>query len=232
MRKIQCTGCGQVFWAELQFDESLISSGEWIQNECPKCGAKWAVVEPAAAVRGRRGRKPGPKRRGRLRKAVQPKAERTPAKEKEGAPGFSAAGIRRLRKKLKVSQKQFASLVGVSTGTIVGWESGKFKPRGNKVAELSNLEKWDKKDVRTRLAEEETKPAETTPKKTGIRKGTRPKARKRGKPVEEKPEAPAAEKEPEQADAPVEKGEEAKSKGNRRGRQRKGGQQSSRTKGA
>jgi len=45
MKKFQCTSCGQVFWAQLQFDEILFASGDWIQNPCPKCGAEWAVVE-------------------------------------------------------------------------------------------------------------------------------------------------------------------------------------------
>ncbi len=150
MTRIQCTGCGQVFWAELQLDESLVGPGEWVQNECPKCGAKWATIEPkpGGSRRGRARRaKPGPKRGGRPRRTIQAKAERTPAKEKEGAPGFSAAGIRKMRKKLAISQKKFASLVGVSIGTIVGWESGKYKPRAEKVAKLSELEKGDNPSV-------------------------------------------------------------------------------------
>lgn len=166
MKKIQCTGCGQVFWTDLTLDEAMVSSGEWVQNPCPKCGAKWAVVEPQAATGARRGRraKPGPKRGRRPRRTVQAKAERTPAEGKEGAPGFSAAGIRKLRKKLGVSQKKLASLVGVSTGTIVGWEAGKFKPRGSKMAELSDLEKWDKADAEKLMQAKETKQA--APEKT------------------------------------------------------------------
>ena len=40
MKKIQCTGCGQVFWTDLQPDEFLVSIGEWVQNPCPKCGVE------------------------------------------------------------------------------------------------------------------------------------------------------------------------------------------------
>ncbi len=142
MTKIQCTGCGQVFWAELEMDEALIGPGEWIQNPCPKYGAKWATIERRPG-RGRRA-KPGPKRRGRARGTVQAKGERAPAKKEEGSPQLSAVGIRRLRKKLGLSQKKLASLIGVSMGTIVGWESGKYKPRAEKVAKLSELEKGGK----------------------------------------------------------------------------------------
>ena len=35
----------------------------------------------------------------------------------------------------------------------MGWESGKFKPRGNKVAELANIQKWDQNELRTKIAE-------------------------------------------------------------------------------
>lgn len=124
MRKIQCIGCGQIIWTDLQMDEKLVGSGEWVKNPCPKCGGKGAVVEPAGFVRAKRGRgKPGPQRFTRARRTVQAKAERTPAKQKE-ASEFSAAAIRKLRKNLEISQKKLASLVGVSTGTIFGWESG------------------------------------------------------------------------------------------------------------
>lgn len=185
MKKIQCTGCGQVFWTELEIDESLVAPGEWVQNPCPKCGGKWATIEPKPGV-SRRGRarraKPGPKRGGRRRKTIQAKAERTPAKGKERTDGFSAAGIRKLRKKLGVSQKKFASLVGVSTGTIVGWESGKFKPRGNKVSELSDLEKWDKADIEKTMQEKPATPEKTEEVKTEAapmaEKGEEPKATK------------------------------------------------------
>lgn len=49
----------------------------------------------------------------------------------------------------------------MSTGTIVGWESGKFKPRGNKVAELSDLDNWDKADAEKVMEAKETKEATT-----------------------------------------------------------------------
>jgi DNA-binding transcriptional regulator YiaG len=162
MKKIQCTGCGQVFWTDLQLDESLVSSGEWVQNPCPKCGTKWAVVELGAeAPKGRRRNgRPGRKLRVGGKRLVRARREKTPVKVEERAPEFSASGIRKLRKKLGISQKKLASLVGVSPATVVAWEGGKYKPRDGKAGELSNLAKWDKAEVRNSLANKESKPAE------------------------------------------------------------------------
>ncbi len=159
MKKFQCTDCGQVFWADLQIDESLVSSGEWVQNPCPKCGVLWAVVEPEPGVsRAKRGRKakPGPRRQGR------PKRER-PAKIKGKGPKLSGSGIRRLRKKLKLSQKEFGSILGVSASSIISWEKGKFQPRKDKVAQLSDLAKKEKEEVRSLLGAKEPKQMEEKP---------------------------------------------------------------------
>ncbi len=189
MKKIQCTGCGQVFWTGLQIDESLVSSGEWVQNPCPRCEVIWAVVEPGPGVfRAKRGKKaePGPKRLGRPRKTVQAKGEKIPVKKEEGTPEISASGIRKLRRKLGISQRKLGSLVGVSTSSVVSWEKGKFQPRKDKVAQLSDLAKLGKEDVRNLLAEkepqmlkkksQETAPVEKVAKpkvKGGGRKGSR-----------------------------------------------------------
>jgi transcriptional regulator with XRE-family HTH domain len=91
---------------------------------------------------------------------LQVRGAKTPVKSEEGAPEFSAARIRKLRKKLGVSQKQLASLVGVSPASVVAWESGKYKPRDGKASELSKLAKWDKAELRNSLANQESKPAE------------------------------------------------------------------------
>ena len=158
MKKIQCTGCGQVFWADLQMDESLISSGEWVQNPCPKCGAKWAVVEREGIVKGRRGRKAKPSQK----RLGHPKRD-MPAKIKEKGPELSGSGIHRLRKKLKLSQKEFGSILGVSASSIISWEKGKFRPRKDKVAQLSDLAKKGKEEVRSLLGAKEPKRVEEKP---------------------------------------------------------------------
>ena len=91
---------------------------------------------------------------------VRARRDKAPVKVEERAPEVSASGIRKLRKKLGISQKKLASLVGVSAATVVAWEGGKYRPRDGKAGELSNLAKWDKADVRNSLANKEPKPAE------------------------------------------------------------------------
>ncbi len=176
MKKIQCISCGQIFWTDLNVDEALVADGEWVQNPCPKCGSRWAVVGPKEkAGRGRRPKATGaPKRQVRRRRMPAGREEKT--FKQQPPSGFSPANIRRLRKKLGTSQKGLASLLGVSTGSVVSWEGGKFQPRKDKVAELSDLAKWNKEDVRNLLAKKESQG-----------------------PVEPKPEAPSVEKKEEKS---------------------------------
>jgi len=160
MKRIQCTGCGQIFWTDLKVDENLVGSGEWVQNPCPKCGGLWAVVEPEGGVaKGKRGRKPkaGLKRQGRPRKPGQATREGAPVKEEEGEQELSPKGIRKLRKKLGISQTKLGSLVGVSVATVVSWEKGKFSPRKDKVAKLSDLAKKGKQEVEKLIPKEQAK---------------------------------------------------------------------------
>ncbi len=147
MKRIQCTKCQQTFWTELKIDETLILSGEWVQHPCPRCGAEWVVVEPGtrkSGATGKRRAKTGPKRR------VSPRQPASTAKET--AALFSPARIRSLRKKLGISQKELASLTGVSTGAVVSWEKGKFKPKQDKISQLASLAGKGKDDMRKLLA--------------------------------------------------------------------------------
>ena len=43
---------------------------------------------------------------------------------------YEAPNIRAIRKALRVSQSEFASLIGVSVDTVQNWEQGRRKPRG------------------------------------------------------------------------------------------------------
>lgn len=55
--------------------------------------------------------------------------------------GLSPAGVKKIRKKLKLSQKDFARRLDVSTGAVVGWEGGKYSPRSDmqeKILSLTN----------------------------------------------------------------------------------------------
>lgn len=75
---------------------------------------------------------------------------------------FSPRLIRSLRKKLRISQRELASLAGVTVGAIHQWESGMFKPSPKKKIVLVALRKLGRRDAR-RLLEEN--PAELVEKK-------------------------------------------------------------------
>jgi putative transcriptional regulator len=52
-----------------------------------------------------------------------------------GKPGrvyraYTASGIKSVRNKLRVSQSEFALMIGVSTGTVQNWEQGRREPEG------------------------------------------------------------------------------------------------------
>jgi len=155
LKRIRCTKCGQVFWTELQVEEALVGNGEWIQSPCPRCGAEWAVAEPLTKrTRATRKRmaKPASKLRARRQKTGRP--------AEGAAPSFSPGRIRRLRKKLGISQKELAALTGVSSGAIVSWEKGKFKPKRDKISQLTDFAKLGRDGVRKLLAEKKAKQAE------------------------------------------------------------------------
>ncbi len=60
--------------------------------------------------------------------AVVPKPE---PQEETGRAWITTAGIRSMRKRLRLSQKAFAELAGVSLPTVVNWESPKNKGKLN-----------------------------------------------------------------------------------------------------
>lgn len=53
---------------------------------------------------------------------------------------YNAVDIRKLRKSVKVSQSNFARMIGVSVGTVQNWEQGRRKPRGPAMALLRVFE--------------------------------------------------------------------------------------------
>jgi len=68
---------------------------------------------------------------------------------------LSPALIRKLRKRLKISQAELAKLVGVSLGTVGNWESGKVKPKPEYRVKLVSLRRYGVTQVRTMLREME-----------------------------------------------------------------------------
>jgi len=66
---------------------------------------------------------------------------------------FSPALIRSLRKHLGISQKELATLAGVTVGAVALWESGKFKPKDEKRGVIVALRKLGRREVRKLLEE-------------------------------------------------------------------------------
>jgi DNA-binding transcriptional regulator YiaG len=59
--------------------------------------------------------------------------------------------IQTLRKKLKVTQKELAILVGVTIGAVNKWETGKFTPKPDKKTALAALRKLRRSEVKKLL---------------------------------------------------------------------------------
>jgi DNA-binding transcriptional regulator YiaG len=75
---------------------------------------------------------------------VQGAAERTP----DSAIRFSAVWVRNHRAKLKMSRRLYAKLIGVSMQTIVGWESGKSRPRRQALESWSRIRKMGARELK------------------------------------------------------------------------------------
>ena len=86
-------------------------------------------------------------------KAKEPKLAASPEEVKVSR--FTPERIRHLREKLGISQRELGVLIGASTGAVLSWEKGKFKPQGGKKAALVALRKVKKRDVKKMLAEKE-----------------------------------------------------------------------------
>lgn len=54
------------------------------------------------------------------------RGERAPAK----VTHYSEPDVKAIRSSLDLSQSQFATLLGISTGTLQGWEQGRRRPQG------------------------------------------------------------------------------------------------------
>ena len=104
----------------------------------------------------------------RLRKSVSTLEKLTAQQQKELRKGripleapldevkksrFSPRLIRNLRKRLGITQKEMATLAGVTVGAIYQWEQGIFEPRGKKKGILVALRKLGRRAVK-RLLEE------------------------------------------------------------------------------
>jgi len=152
MKKLQCAKCDIVFWTELDINENLISGGEWVKYTCPKCSCEWAIIEPGEKAP-----------RTYLRKRVKPAMRRRPMRKEVAAEkpfAFTGPRLRSLRRKLGLSQRDLAKLIDVTPWAIVSWEKGKFSPRKDRIAKLSELVGKSKEEVKALLAEKNPLPPE------------------------------------------------------------------------
>ena len=85
------------------------------------------------------------------RKAAAAANGTSPEQETSRAVRISPASIRNHRKRLKLSQAQLGQLLGVSTTTVVFWESGRSAPRGSNRLALAEVRKLGKKDAQALL---------------------------------------------------------------------------------
>ena len=91
---------------------------------------------------------------------------------------FSPRLIRSLRKHLGLTQKEMATLAGVTIGAVYQWESGKFDPRNEKKAVLVALRKLGKREARKLLEMRGTPPGKKEASIPRVKKGKRRSRRK------------------------------------------------------
>ena len=67
-------------------------------------------------------------------------------------PRVSADSIRSFRSRVAMTREQFARLLGVSPGSIFGWETGRTTPRGRSAARFLEVRKQGIRKVRAQAA--------------------------------------------------------------------------------
>jgi len=83
---------------------------------------------------------------------AQEGAQLTAAPETVKKSRFSPGLIRALRKRLGLSQRELATLCGVTVGAIYQWEMGKFIPKDEKKGALLALRKLGRREARKLLS--------------------------------------------------------------------------------
>ena len=88
-----------------------------------------------------------------LRKSVPEQIAAIEEEVNEPKIRLNAAGIARIRTKLKLTQAEFAKLLGVATHTVSIWELDKSAPRAAMKIKICELRKVGKREINARLAE-------------------------------------------------------------------------------
>jgi DNA-binding transcriptional regulator YiaG len=66
---------------------------------------------------------------------------------------FSAGGLQSLRKRLELSARECAILIGVSGWTIGSWERGETRPKKGQIAALAAIPKTGRREVQELIEE-------------------------------------------------------------------------------
>lgn len=75
------------------------------------------------------------------------------AEKPTSALRFSATGLAAQRKRLGLSEKEVASILGVSDQSIRKWESGQSHPRASQLPGIASLRRMGKREAAATLAE-------------------------------------------------------------------------------
>ena len=86
-----------------------------------------------------------------LEKQEKRRLEVVPKESAAKAVRFSPKWVKNDRKRLGLSAKNYGALVGVSSLTIYSWESGKSKPRAEKLAAWAKIRGIGKREAQRRL---------------------------------------------------------------------------------
>ena len=68
-------------------------------------------------------------------------------------PRVSAESIRAFRSRVAMTREQFARLLGVSPGSIFGWETGRTTPRGKSAARFIEVRKMGVRKAKARVGD-------------------------------------------------------------------------------
>jgi DNA-binding transcriptional regulator YiaG len=88
-----------------------------------------------------------------MRKAVPSQKFGLDDEEAARKARITPASVKSQRRRLKLSQRELAQLLRVSSNSVVRWEAGKSAPRTAQRAKLAQLRKLGRKDVKELLEE-------------------------------------------------------------------------------
>ena len=161
-RRIDEGALGNVFGIEMAEDEKPAVIHPARVSTLTAASGKKARRKPAssrpAAAKPVKKRLTGPragKKDPRTAKTGSP-ARKRPDRGPRKAANVTAAEVRRLRKKFRISQLQFGHLLGVSRSTVANWEKkrGKLKIKNHTLLAWSKVKSLSREDARRRMNED------------------------------------------------------------------------------